>query len=300
LSRLLFPAPSPSYGLESFPNEELIFVPKRLELRWACPAEQRIPCLLLRYPSARFLVIYLHSNAEDLGRCYDFCSLLRVQLQVHVLAVEYPGYGLCPGGQATADSVTENAFAAFRFLREGLRWPVDSIKVFGRSIGTGPAVALAVQYRVAGLVLVAPFLSIKELLHDVVGVLSYVVKERFPSKDRIHLVQSPTLIIHGQKDTLIPCRHGATLYTLCRCRKQFVCPEEMEHNSNLLADPAYLAVPMLQFFALPDYSFEDRPVPSWVVSPDASRPMRGRASGAYGNGPVEQPQEQPEPTLPPI
>jgi len=189
---------------------------------------------------------------------------MREQFQVHVLAVEYPGYGLCPGGPATADSVTENAFAVFRFVREVLKWPTDSIKVFGRSIGTGPAISLAVQYKVSGLILVAPFLSIKELLNDTVGALSYLVDERFPSKDRMHLVRSPSLIIHGQKDSLIPCRHGAALYKLCRCRKLLVCPEDMEHNTNILADVGYLVVPMLQFFALPDYCFEEIQVPSWV------------------------------------
>lgn len=270
VSRLLFPAPKPSYGLDSFP-QELIFVPKILELGGDCPPEHRVPCLLLKYPSARFLVLYLHSNAEDIGTCYGFCHVMRVQFQVHVLALEYPGYGMCPGGPATADSVTENAFAVFRFVREVLKWPTDSIKVLGRSIGTGPAISLAVQYKIAGLILVAPFLSIKELLHDAVGVLSYLIEERFPSKDRVHLVRSPTLIIHGQKDTLIPSRHGATLYDLCRSRKLLVCPEEMEHNTNLLIDPGYLVVPMLQFFSLPDYCFEDIEVPVWAFDAGGGR-----------------------------
>ena len=34
---------------------------------------------------------------QDLGRCRWFCLFLRDQFQVHVLAVEYPGYGVCPG-----------------------------------------------------------------------------------------------------------------------------------------------------------------------------------------------------------
>lgn len=239
-------------------------MPKILELQGNCPPEQCVPCLFLKYPSARFLIFYLHSNAEDIGKCYSFCHVLREQFQVHVLAVEYPGYGMCPGGPATADSVTENAFVAFRFVREVLKWPCDSIKIFGRSIGTGPAIALAVQYKVSGLILIAPFLSIKELLRDTVGVLSYLVEERFPSKDRMSLVRSPALIIHGQKDSLIPCKHGTALYEICRSRKLLVCPEGMEHNSNLLSDVGYLVVPMLQFFALPDYCFEDVQVPAWA------------------------------------
>lgn len=263
VSRLIFPAPPPSYGIGSFPRE-LIFVPKDLVLNQNCPPEACIPCLFLKFPSARFLILYLHSNAEDIGRCYRFCHVMRVQFQVHVLAVEYPGYGICPGGPATAESVTQNALAAFRFVREVLEWPLDGIKVFGRSIGTGPAISLAVQYKVAGLILVAPFLSIKRLLHDAMGMLSCFVEERFPSEKRMHWVQSPLLIIHGQKDTLVPCRHSAELFILCRQRKMLICPEDMEHNTNLLLHRNYLLVPMLQFFSLPDYSFEDFRVPAWA------------------------------------
>mmetsp|Transcript_22147 Transcript_22147/g.59118 ORF Transcript_22147/g.59118 Transcript_22147/m.59118 type:complete len:346 (-) Transcript_22147:152-1189(-) len=275
VSRILFPAPESSYSPETFPGK-LIYIPKVLELGSVCPAELRVPCSFLHCPSARFLILYLHSNAEDIGKCYSFCHLLRAQFQVHVLAVEYPGYGICPGSQATADSATENAFAAFRFVREVMRWPTDSIMVFGRSIGTGPAVLLAVQYKIAGLILIAPFLSIKELVRDALGLLSKLVDERFPSGDRMRLVRSPVLLIHGQQDALIPQRHSVSLYERCRGRKQLVCPEHMQHNTNLFADPSFLVVPMLRFFSLPDYSFDEVELPAWVYQHEPSSSTLGR------------------------
>merc|ERR1719329_917047 len=145
-----------------------------------------------------------------------------------------------------------------------MKWPTDGIKIFGRSIGTGPAIALAVQYNVSGVVLVTPFLSVRELVRDAVGVMAYFVEERFPSKDRIHLIRSPLLIIHGQKDTLVPHRHGVRLYELARSRKLMVCPEAMEHNTNLLQNVGYFVLPMLQFFSLPDYCFEEIEIPGWA------------------------------------
>lgn len=270
LSRFLFPAPPPSYTPDSFP-EEMIFVPKDLELGDDSPATDRVPCLFLKYPSARFLILYLHSNAEDIGKCYGFCSVMREQFQVHVLAVEYPGYGICMGGPPTAENVTENAFVAFRFVREVLKWPMENIKIFGRSIGTGPAITLAVQYKVAGLILVAPFLSIRELLKDTVGPFSSLIEERFANKDRMHLIRSPVLIIHGRNDKLIPCNHGSTLYDLSKGRKLLVSPESMEHNTNLLLDVGYLVLPMLQFFSLPDYCFEELHVPVWAFGHNGCR-----------------------------
>lgn len=262
VSRLLFPAPPSSYDVDSFP-EELLWVPKSLDPSDAKP-EDCIPCIFLPYSSARFLIFYLHSNAEDIGRCYPFCVSVREQFQVHVLAVEYPGYGICPGGPCDERGVNENALAAFRFAHEVLHWPLDNIIILGRSIGCGPAISVATRYQVAGLIVVSPMLSVKEICWDLIGPLSYMMEERFPNKERVPHVRSPLLVVHGQKDNIVPCRHGVELYKSSRSRKLLVCPKEMEHNTNLLADVTYLVLPMLQFFALPDYCFEDIEVPLWA------------------------------------
>lgn len=57
-----------------------------------------IPCLFLRCnePSSK-LLIHFHGNAEDLGRAREFLNVMRTCLSVHVLAVEYPGYGIYQG-----------------------------------------------------------------------------------------------------------------------------------------------------------------------------------------------------------
>lgn len=270
VSRILFPAPPPSYDVDCFPHD-LIWVPKasssaveRSEDPADCPpVEDCVPCLLLMYPSARFLIIFFHSNAEDLGRCHGFCCYIRDQFQVHVLAVEYPGYGICPGVPC-GETVMENALAAMKFVTDTLQWPMDSIKVFGRSIGTGPAIGLASLFSLAGLILVTPFLSVQELFRDRVGPFASLVEEWFPNSDSAPKITSPTMIIHGQRDELIACRHGESIYELLRPRKLLISPPEMEHNTNLLTNLQFFVLPMFQFFALPDYAFQDVQVPPWA------------------------------------
>mmetsp|Transcript_59167 Transcript_59167/g.132621 ORF Transcript_59167/g.132621 Transcript_59167/m.132621 type:complete len:667 (-) Transcript_59167:68-2068(-) len=289
LSRILFPVLPPSYTVDSFPHD-LIWVPRSrassslLELSESFKIDQstppppplgeeglhddvtpddHVPCLLLTYPSARFLIIFFHSNAEDLGRCHGFCSYLREQFQVHVLAVEYPGYGICPG-VPTGESVMENARAALYFAMRTLAWPLDSIKIFGRSIGTGPAIGLASLFSFAGVILVTPFLSIQELFRDRLGPLAAFVEEWFRNRDLVPTITSPTMIIHGQRDELIACRHGEALYEMLQSRKLLVSPPDMEHNTNLLTNLQFFVLPMFQFFALPDYTFQDLQVPPWV------------------------------------
>ena len=160
VARFLFPHPNSSYDVNSH-RGELMWVPKDRSVRKrlmqaelddtynetfsSIPPEQlqdSIPCMFLPYHSARYILLFLHGNAEDIGRCHSFLNICRDQFQCHVLAVEYPGYGICPG------SPSEPAFfsaveAVFEFVEHDLRWPQDSILVMGRSIGTGSALKLA-------------------------------------------------------------------------------------------------------------------------------------------------------------
>lgn len=286
VSRILFPTPRPSYTAETF--SELIFLPKGPSAQTEDGGEPAIttdfvPCLLLTCPSARFLVLFFHTNAEDLGRCYTFCCYLRDQFQVHVLAVEYPGYGIAPGIPC-GRTVMENALVAFEFATAALNWPAQNIKVFGRSIGTGPAMKLASLFSLAGVILVTPFLSVQELFRDRVGPLSSLIDEWFANDEAARKITSPTLIIHGKRDRLVGYHHGDSLYKMLKTRKLMVSPDEMEHNTNLLTKLDFFVLPMFQFFTLPDYIFRDMAAPAWAY--DKQRcvkalafPREGGASG---------------------
>mmetsp|Transcript_67578 Transcript_67578/g.144590 ORF Transcript_67578/g.144590 Transcript_67578/m.144590 type:complete len:458 (+) Transcript_67578:181-1554(+) len=268
---VLFPCPVPSYTIDSFPGE-LVWVPRASDPVSGdrAPSGDTVPCLLLPYESARFLLIFFHSNAEDLGRCRSFCYFLRDQFQVHVLAVEYPGYGACANMSPTRENVLAHAEAALRFAMETLRLPLEQIKVFGRSIGTGLALHLASKFPVAGLILVTPFVSIRQAVKDRAGPLSYLFDEWFQNDEAIKSVSSPTMIIHGKNDEMISWRHGQALYSACCAKKLFINPSQMEHNANLTLNPSLLIAPMFRFFSLPDYSFQELVVPTWAFDKRAS------------------------------
>jgi hypothetical protein len=40
------------------------------------------------------LVIYFHGNAEDIGLAFDLLYQFGAEMKMHILAVEYCGYGL--------------------------------------------------------------------------------------------------------------------------------------------------------------------------------------------------------------
>jgi len=88
---------------------------------------------------------------------------------------------------------------------------------------------------------------------------------------------------------------------LCRTKKVLVCPKEMEHNSSLFTHPGMFVIPVLQFFAIPDYCFEELQVPKWVYDRRRSlgfkpeEPATGKPPSAWQAPPAVPPAVVQEP-----
>lgn len=256
-NRFVFPAPQPSYGRQSYKRNlcwipwNSVISPKRVGTEEFASG---IPCLWFPAPKAATVILFFHANAEDLGMSFAVLRHIRDQFKVNVLAVEYPGYGLLHHMEPSEDAVYEVALTAFRFLVDEIAVRYSQIILFGRSLGSGPAVFLAAQYPVGGLILVSAFSSIKAAVQSIVGrMLAWTFTERFPNNRIIANVSCSTLFIHGENDGLIPAEHSLRLFKRCRARKLLVTPSKMEHNSNLFGDASFLAVPAIHFFGFPGY-----------------------------------------------
>mmetsp|Transcript_3176 Transcript_3176/g.9655 ORF Transcript_3176/g.9655 Transcript_3176/m.9655 type:complete len:428 (-) Transcript_3176:66-1349(-) len=262
-NRFIFPAPDPSYGAQSYKRNlcwipwNNVISPKRAQDE-QCSAG--IPCLWFPAPKAATVILFFHANAEDLGMSFAVLKHIRDQFKVNVLAVEYPGYGLLSGMTPSEDGVYEVALTAFRFLVDEINVRYSQIILFGRSLGSGPAVFLAAQYPVGGLILVSAFSSIRAAVQSIVGrLVAWTFSERFPNSKIIANVSCSTLFIHGESDGLIPAEHSLRLFKRCRARKLLITPPKMEHNSNLFGDASFLAVPAIHFFGFPGYYTSTRP-----------------------------------------
>ena len=195
LNGLLFPAPRPSYTMETFPGE-MIWIPR--------DQGSPIPCLFLSCPrGSSKVLLYFHGNAEDVGLAYELMDHLRSTMMLHVMAVEYPGYGIY-AGKPTAKQVIEDSVSIFDYLTEVLKVNPRNIIVFGRSIGSGPATWLAAKRKPGVLLLMSAYTSIRAVVKSIAGsLLMYLVKERFKNIELMPEVTCPSFLVHGQKDTLI-------------------------------------------------------------------------------------------------
>ena len=238
---VLFPAPKATYTESTFPNE-LLYIPRSKNVQH--PA---IPCLYLKHPKgASRLLIYFHGNAEDIGLGHELLDHLRLTLTAHVLAVEYPGYGIYNNSSASEARVVEDAEEVFDYLTGQAGWPPQQLLVFGRSIGTGPASWLGAHRNPGALVLMSGYSSIRSVAKHIVGrFLMYCVKDQFRNIDLMQKVTCPTFLVHGQKDDLIPCEESQVLYEACNGPCRLLLPKDMDHNEFDFFDD--LSLPLLKF-----------------------------------------------------
>ncbi len=166
------------------------------------------------------VVIYFQGNAEGLKARVDRFTWLTAD-GTGLLALCYRGYGGSTG-KPTEDGLIRDAVAAYDFARA--RYPAKRIVLFGESLGTGVAVALAAGHEIGALILDAPFTSAAE-----VGAAAYpfapvrwLMKDKFHSDERIGRVSAPLLVLHGEDDSIIPIKFGERLFALAREPKRFV------------------------------------------------------------------------------
>ena len=135
--------------------------------------------------------------------------------------MSYRGYAGSTG-HPSEQGLLQDAAAAYAFTTA--RYAADRIVVWGFSLGTGVAVALAADQPVGKLILEAPYSSTVDVAASLLRIVPvrWLMTDQFRSDQRIARVNAPVLIMHGEQDHAIPIAFGERLFALAREPKQFV------------------------------------------------------------------------------
>jgi fermentation-respiration switch protein FrsA (DUF1100 family) len=180
--------------------------------------------------AGRPVIAYFHGNGGHIG--YRAERLRRFAREGYgVLLAEYRGYAGNPGRPCEAGLYLD-AEAALDFLAcEGLA--STRIVLWGESLGSGPAVYLAGRRTVAGVILEAPFTSVTAAAQRHYPFLpaALLVRDRFDSLSRIGRLRAPLLVLHGERDMVVPVRHGRALLEVAPPPKEgWFAPEAGHEN----------------------------------------------------------------------
>ena len=185
---------------------------------------------------------------------YELLSHLSSALRMHVIGIEYPGYGIYKGSCSEKRLLTD-AEDVYEYLTKNMSIYGENIVLFGRSIGTGPATWLASQKKIGALLLMSGYTSIRAVARSIAGnVLMYFIKDRFRNIDWIKNVTIPVFIVHGQSDTLIPFEQSVALHKNCAAPCYLLLPETMNHNEFDFFDD--LTIPFSLFLTQCGITFE--------------------------------------------
>ena len=174
------------------------------------------------------VVLYFHGNGGALALRADRFRAL-IADGTGLLALSYRGYGGSSGSPSEAGLVRD-AEAAYEFA--AARYETARLALWGESLGTGVAVALAATHPVAAIMLDAPFTSAAAVgaAHYPFLPVRWLMKDPFYSDRRILDVHAPALVLHGARDAVVSIAFGEKLFALIPGPKQFIRFPDAGHN----------------------------------------------------------------------
>ena len=204
------------------------------------------PALHVRHPAGarRLTLLYAHGTSFDLGIMRDHIAALAAATNTNVLAYDYRGYGAARADKPSERAANEDADAALSSLLAG-GVPIESVVLYGLSLGTAPTMHLAAGTGAgaAGVVIRSGFLSALAVVMGRPG--SSLPGSPFNNAAAARHVHAPVLVIHGHEDELIGLWQAERLVQLCR---RAVPPLLLEQRGHFDVESSPHFLPRLQRF----------------------------------------------------
>ena len=209
------------------------------------------------------VILYFHGNGEVASDHDLFAGQYR-QIGVSLLVVDYRGYGWSTGTPLVSALLAdvEPVLDALPGIVQEAGISDGTLFVMGRSLGSAPAIHAAFTHadRLTGIIIESGFARATRLLARL-G-LPAVITDRLPDpvgNDRkLAEIDLPLLVIHGERDTLIPVQNGQDLYeTSPAALKRILRIPGAGHNDLLFVGKHDYFAAIADFIAAATYDGED-------------------------------------------
>lgn len=181
--------------------------------------------------AASAVILWCHGNAGNvINRLDNLRELYRLGLSVFLF--DYRGYGRSQG-KPSEEGLYRDALGAYDYLTRTRMIRPERIVIFGRSLGAAVAADVASRKPAAGLILESPFPSIEAVAKYYYGGLPvhWLLGSDFRLIDRLAELSLPKLIIHGDRDDIIPLELGQQVFEKALPPKSFYVIKGADHNN---------------------------------------------------------------------
>ena len=183
-------------------------------------------------------LLWFHGNAGNISHRLDNILMLHQRLGVGVFIVDYRGYGLSEG-RPSEKGIYMDAEAALGYMTDELGLAAErDVILFGRSLGAGVAVEMATRREVRGVILESGFTSIRDMARASgsplpIPLVLTLFEARYDSISKIGQVDSPVMILHGDRDDTVPYWMAEKLYAAASDPKTLYPIRGAGHNDTV-------------------------------------------------------------------
>lgn len=231
----------PEKGTVFFPDSLMIGTPADLGLAYEevfFETEDRIKLhgWYVPHESSRVALLWFHGNAGNISYRLENLALLHKLVGVNIFIFDYREYGRSEGEISKAGTFRD-AFAAFGYLCGRAELDPNRIVLFGRSLGTALATAVAAERDCLGVILESTFTSTDDVMRMYFQFLPPLPAGtvKYDTLSLIGKVKAPTMVIHGEYDEMIPLWMGERVYEAAREPKEFYLIPGSAHNDTYIA-----------------------------------------------------------------
>ena len=200
-------------------------------------------------------LLWFHGNSGNISHRLDNILMLNRRLGVGILIIDYRGYGLSEG-KPSERGLYMDAEAALDYLTSDLGLDSErDVILLGRSLGAGVAVEMATRHRVRGAILESGFTSIREMADSSdsklpISLVLLLFEARYDSISKIGRVESPVMILHGDRDDTVPYWMAEKLYGAANDPKTLYPIRGASHNDTVYVGGEAYFEALEEFIAL--------------------------------------------------
>lgn len=182
-------------------------------------------------------LVWFHGNGGNISHRVGNIAEINRRLGVNVFIFDYRGYGRSEGSPSESGTYMD-ADAAAAYVRS--RDDVDPEKViyFGRSLGCAVASEVALARPPRALICESGFTSVKAMAKSAYSFLpgiQFLVTTRYDTLSKIVRVSTPVMVLHGDRDDIVPFSMGEELFEAANAPKRFYAIRGAGHNDTYLA-----------------------------------------------------------------
>jgi len=173
-------------------------------------------------PDAATIMI-CHGNAGNISYRVELLQLLS-RTGCSLFIFDYRGYGKSSGTPSEKGLYTDTR-ACYDYLTRERHLAPAKIAIYGKSLGSAPAVHLAETLDSGALIIDSAFTSavdMGQLIFEFLpkNILKILLRTHLDSFSSIQKVRIPTLVLHSRDDRTVPYEMGRRLFEACTAEKE--------------------------------------------------------------------------------